>query len=479
MKFRYSLPLAGIFLLLDACSALPMVGPDYRLPELRLPAAWHQVEPPAAAAPAVDAARWWRQLGDPQLDALIEAALQSSLDLRAAQARLRQARAGRAQALAGLAPSLSASSAVTRSKTNATAGAGNNTLYQAGFDAAWEIDLFGGTRRGLEAATADLAASQASLDATRVSLVAEVARNYIDLRAYQQRLAIARANLGSQSETLQITQWRNEAGLASSLDVEQARTTREQTRAGIPDLENGRLAAVNRLAVLLGRAPGEIDAQLAAQLAESRPLPVAPASVAAGIPADVLRQRPDLIAAERTLAAETARVGQKQAARFPSLTLSGAFGWQSYALSTLGDGGTLVRSLAGSLAATLFDGGRLRSQVEIQSAVQEQALVAYEAAVLGALEEIENALAAYAQARERVAARQAAATAARNAALLARSQYESGLADFQKVLETERTRLSAEDNLASAEATVLSNLITLYKALGGGWQMPPSGDEHA
>lgn len=478
MKHRQTLLAASLSLLLGGCSLLqPLVGPDYRLPELRLPQSWLRAEPAAMAAPAVDPVTWWRQLNDPQLDGLITAALQSSLDLRAAQARLRQARASRSQAVAGLAPSVGISGGASRNKSaseiapNATV----NTLYQAGFDASWELDLFGGTRRGIEAANADLAASQASLDNTRVSLVAEVARNYVELRGYQQRLAIARANLASQAETLQITQWRNEAGLASSLDVEQARTTREQTRASIPDLQNGLVAAENRLAILLGRQPGALQAELAA----TKPLPEAPDSVAAGIPADVLRQRPDLVAAERTLAAETARVGQKVAARFPSLTLSGTFGWQAYGLSALGGSGTLARSLAGSLAATLFDGGRLRAQVEIQNAVQEQALISYESAVLTALEDIENSLYAYAQARERVAARRAAAEAAKNAALLARSQYESGLADFQKVLETERTRLSAEDNLASAETTVLTSLITLYKALGGGWQQPAAGEGKA
>ena len=254
--------------------------------------------------------------------------------------------------------------------------------------------------------------------------------------------------------------------MASSSDVEQARSNREQTRAGIPDLEIGVTAASNRLAVLLGRHPGA----LAGELREVRPLPTVNTAIGAGIPADVLRQRPDLRAAERTLAAETARVGQKLAARYPSLTLGASFGWQAYSLAALGGSDTLLRAISGNLAATLFDGGRLRAAVVIQSALQEQALISYEASVLGALEEVENALTAYAVAHERVAARRAAAAAARNAEQLARSLYESGLTDFQKVLETERSRLTTEDSLATAEAAVLGNLIKLYKALGGGWQ---------
>jgi outer membrane protein, multidrug efflux system len=479
MKFQLSRVVLVLMLsaALGGCSLL-QVGPDYQLPSLSLPGKWFQANDTASPAPAkaVDLAEWWKQLADPQLDALIERALQGSLDLRAAQARLRQARASRDLAVAGLAPSVSASTGATRNKSSeAVSGkVPSKTLYDAGFDASWELDVFGGTRRGIEAASADQAASQASLDNARVSLVAEVALNYIELRGYQSRLAIARANLVSQSETLEITRWRNQAGLATALDVEQALTTREQTRASIPDLQSGLVQAENRLAVLLGQNPGTLHAELAAV----RPLPDVPAQIASGIPADVLRQRPDLIAAERTLAAETARVGQKMAARFPSLSLSGSFGWQAYSFGALGGSDSLVRALGGTLAATLFDGGRLRSQVEVQNAVQEQALVAYESSVLTALEEVENALAAHAAGRERVEARRQAAEAARNAAQLARQLYESGLTDFQKVLETERTLLTAEDSLANAETTVLTSLIQLYKALGGGWQAGGSGNKN-
>jgi NodT family efflux transporter outer membrane factor (OMF) lipoprotein len=458
--------------MLGGCSFLPSVGPDYQSPELSLPARWTLplAEASSAAPNAASLARWWRQFGDPQLDALIDAALAGSLDLRLAQVRLRQARASREQALAGYYPSLSASTGSKRNKPSPAVSpiATTTTTYDAGFDASWEIDLFGGTRRGVEAASADLAASQASLDGARVSLVAEVARNLIELRSFQRRLNIARDNLASQSETLQITEWRYQAGLAAGSDVEQARTSREQTRASIPDLEVGQTGAENRLAVLLGRNPGSLHEQLAA----ARPLPALPESVASGIPADILRQRPDLIAAERTLAAETARVGQKLAKRFPSLNLGASFGWQAYSFAALGGAGTVARAASATLAATLFDGGRLRSAVDIQSAVQEQALVSYQSSVLGALEEVENALKSYAAGRERVEARRAAAEAARNAAQLSRQMYASGLADFQKVLETERTRLSAEDSLATAEAGMRTSLIALYKALGGGWETP-------
>lgn len=470
MPRSHALPLLLTLALLGGCAAhLPSVGPDYQPPELPMPKAWSidiadAVPPPATRQTLTN---WWRQFDDPLLDRLIEIALADGLDLRLAQARLRQARAGRALAEAEPLPVLSASTGASR---NNGAAAPSRTTYDAGFDAVWEIDIFGGSRRAIEAAAADQQAAEAKLGQARISLLAEVARNYVEFRSYQQRLAIARNHLASQEETAQITQWRYQAGLAAAGDVEQARTSREQTRATLPDLQIGLAAAENRLATLLGRNPGELPAELA----EPRALPAVPPTMAADIPAAVLRQRPDLIAAERTLAAETARIGQKQAQRFPSLNLNGSFGWQAYRYTALGGGDTLVRALGGALAATLFDGGRLRNTVEIQNAVQEQALLAYRNSVLTALEEVENALQTHAAGHERLAARRAAAAAAREAAQLTQQLYQSGLADFQKVLETERTRLSAEDSLATAEAALRTSLIGLYKALGGGWQPLPA-----
>jgi len=460
------LALAG----LSGCSWLPpLVGPDYSPPKVAVPDTWSQRTADGRPAPEpAELATWWRRLNDPLLDELMAQALANSLDLRSAQARVRQARASRDLAVGGLFPTIQGSVAGNRTKASSatSAPAAVRNIYNGGFDASWEPDIFGGTRRGIEAAEADLASSQANVDGAKVSLSAEVALNYVEVRSYQQRLAIARENLNSQSETLEITQWRAQAGLATALDVEQARTTREQTRATIPSLQSSLVQAENRLAILLGQPPGSLHGQLA----EARPLPRAPLDVAVGIPADTLRQRPDVRAAERTLAAETARVGQKTAARYPSLALTGSFGWQAFSLGALGNTGTLTRAVTGTLAATLFDGGKLRAQVEVQNAVQEQALVAYQQTVLTALEDVENALAAYASGRDREDARRQAAEAARSAADLARKQYQAGLADFQKVLDTERTLLTAEDNLATAQSDVLTAVIQLYKAMGGGWR---------
>lgn len=449
--------------------ALFSPAPDLslRLSSVVVPERWQQAPLTDPGSPEA-LARWWQQLQDPLLDELISQGLERAPDLRAAQIRLRQARATRDLTSAGLFPSLGVSTGSNRSRASEETSGGNSSsrsLYNAGFDASWEPDIFGATRSAVSGAEADLAAQAASLENTRVTLVAEIARNYVEYRAYQKRLQIARKNAASQQETLEITRWRAAAGLVTELDVEQARSSLEQTRATLPALENSLTASQHRLDILLGQTPGSLHARLA----EVRPLPRAPEQIASGIPADTLRRRPDVLAAEQTLRAETARVDEKVAARYPSLNLSGSFGWQALSYSALGGGSSVTHSLAASLAATLFDGGRIRSQIAIQDAIQEQALVSYEQTLLTALEDVENALVAYATSREKEARRAQAAEAARNAASLASQMYQAGLTDFQSVLETQRTQLSAEDNLVSARSDILTAVIQLYKALGGGW----------
>ncbi len=464
---RAALALA-VTTVLAGCAA---TGPQYQPPPMAAPVAWAQASAVQAAAPAdhgqVDPthsglASWWRHFDDPLLDDLVASALVDNPDLRSAMARVGQARAQRGLAEAGFSPSVGASASVRDSKAS---GGSSTTSYGLGVDASWEIDLFGRLRSGLEAADADLQASAARLGSAQASLAAEVAQTYVELRAIQARLDVAQRNLATQQETLQLTRWRAQAGLVGSLDVEQARATVEQTRAQLPALRSSLGQARHRLSVLTGQAPAALDAKLA----QSAPIPRAPFAAALAIPAEVLRQRPDVHAAERSLAAETARVGQAQAARWPGLTLGGSLGLQALSLGGLTSGGATVRSLAASLAATVFDGGRLRRQVEIRSAVQEQALAAYEGTVLAALEEVENALLSVASDRDRAEALEAAAQAASNAALLARQRYASGLVDFQAVLDSSRTVLSAEDALATGRANGALSMVRLYKALGGGW----------
>ncbi len=467
MSSRPAIALAlSCTLLLSGCLRL---GKDYVRPDLPLPSAWRST---AAASPAfsdgaANLPQWWQQLGDPTLEQLVDTALRASPDMRTALARLDESRARRDFAAGARFPTLRGGPQVSRSRSAAAfVNTGSTTLYQLGFDAAWEPDLFGRIGRGIEAAEADLEARQADLDGVRVSLAAEVALNWIEWQRARQRLQIARNNLQTQRDTLQIAEWRAMAGLGTQLEVDQARANAEQTRASLPRLETDLAAAANRLAVLTGQAPGSVDDLLVTSAAPVRPAD----TVAVGIPADTLRQRPDVRAAERRLAAETARTGQRTADLYPTLNLTGTFGWRSLDVGGLGDPANVFRSLTGSLLQTLFDGGRIRANIRIQNALQENALAQYEKSVLTALEEVENALVSYASNRERIEALQAAVTAARSAAELAAQRYQSGVTDFQRLLDAERTRLSAEDALASAEAEGLSALVTLYKALGGGWQ---------
>ncbi len=458
-------------------------GPDYVKPEPAAPSAW-QAEPPPGMSPTAaepdDLSRWWTTLGDPALTQLVDQAVAGNLDLKQAQARLREARARRNQAGAGRFPSLDASASVNRVRSSEENGSGaTTTLYAAGFDATWELDVFGGTRRGVEAATASAQASEEDLRDVLISLLSEVALNYVELRTNQARLAIAEQNLDAQQETYDIARWRFEAGLVTELDVEQARYNLEQTRAQIPTLQTAIHQAQNGLAVLLGDMPGALDDRLGPPAS----IPVAPASVAVGVPADMLRRRPDVRRAERQLAAQTAQVGVATAARYPSFSLAGAIGLESLSSANLFTAGARTSAMGANAIMTLFDAGRLRENVKIQSALQEQAFLAYESAVRTAVEDAENALVAFAKEQTRRSSLQTASAAAGRAAALARQRYESGLLDFQTVLDAQRSLLSLQDQLASSDGAVASNLVRLYKALGGGWTAfaseIPDRDEHA
>ncbi len=416
-----------------------------------------------------DLSHWWQRLSDPVLSQLVDEALKASPDLRSAQARLRQARAQRGLAGANRLPTVTASGGAAGSG-NTSSGSATTGLFQTGFDASWEPDVFGGQRSAVKASQADLEATAEDLRNTQVSLVAEVALNYVELRAFQSRLEIANRNAASQAETLQLAQWREQAGLVGAVDVEQARTNLEQTKAQIPSLETSIAQSQHRLAILAGLEPGALKQQLSAVTA----IPQAPEQVSVGIPAETLRQRPDVRAAERRVEAETARVAQANAARYPSFSLKGSIGTETIT-GVLSGGTSLVSSIAGSLAQTIFDGGKIRQQIEIQSAVQEQAVVSYESTVLTALEDVENALIAYQKSKDRLASLNTAAVSARNAESLATNRYTAGLSDFQTVLDTQRTVLTVEDSIATTQAERASAVIQLYKALGGGWSSDPGG----
>ncbi|WP_297955144.1 efflux transporter outer membrane subunit [uncultured Desulfobulbus sp.] len=451
---------------LGGCAA---VGPDYSEPQLAVPAGW-SAGTGTDAMDAVLLARWWHGFGDPVLDRLVADALAANLDLAQARARLREARARRGVAGAALAPSVDASLSGSRSRSSGQSGSGSTReLYSAGFDASWELDVFGGVRRSVEAAQADLEASVESLSDTRVSLAAEVALNYIDLRTAEQRLAIAEESIAYRGENHQIIRWRQQAGLVSELDLAQATTDLESTRAVLPPLRTAVTEAKNRLAVLLGRNPGELESLVHAD----RPIPLAAAEIVAAIPADTLRQRPDVRVAERRLAAQTARLGEAEAARYPSFRLSGSLGLEALELDALADRGANTHSLFGGITAPVFNAGRIAANIEIQDALVEQARLAYRAAVLAALEEVENALTAVANTDARRAKLAEAAAAARTTLAIAEYRYASGLADFLSVLDAQRTQLSLDEQLAGSTGELARAQIRLYKALGGGWSTEP------
>jgi NodT family efflux transporter outer membrane factor (OMF) lipoprotein len=470
---RSYLPLA-VLVVLGGCA----VGPDYRPPQTVTPDEWHALAagtPAASTADPAALADWWKTLEDPILDQLIEQALASNKTAKQAYASVVEARARRGVAAAGFWPTLSASTGGSRTNSEARVSdpdvglsGGSDEIYDAGLDSGWELDLFGGQRRALEAANAQLGASEADLRDVLVTLLGDVALSYVDVRTAQSRLTFAEKNLEAQSGVLDIARWRAEAGLASALDVEQAQSNYQQTRAAIPSLQSSLAQAMNRLAVLTGDAPGSLEATLA----ERKAVPVAPLEIAAGVPADVLRRRPDIRSAERRLAAQTAQVGVATAALYPSLSLNGSITLQALTASDVFSGFRTDR-LGLSLVAPLFRGGALRQNVNAQNALVTQALAAYEATVLAAYEEVENALTASSNEDARHAALQLGVESARRASELALTQYNSGLVDFQTVLDADRQLLSLEDSLAVSDGEMTANLIRLYKALGGGWSTFP------
>ncbi|MCG2583974.1 efflux transporter outer membrane subunit [Massilia sp. TS11] len=457
MKRLILLPLAA----LSACAWLPQPTPVPPAAVQAVPPAWTL---PAGAGAQRDLAGWWGDFGDPLLVELVERAQRANPSLEAAGAALRQARALRDVAAAALATTVSLSASAQSSKNGDAAAA---RTYNATIDAAWEPDWFGTRRLSLQASEGELEVARITLADARVSLAAEVAQAYITLRAGQERLAIARDNLASQSETEQITAWRAQAGLLTSLEAEQARAAREQAAARLPALETAVAQARHALAVLCGEAPGALDARLAAP----RPLPLAGADFAVSLPAQTLAQRADVRSAQTRVSIAEARFRQADAARLPSLKLEGSIG-----LHGLGIGGvstTWLTALLGSITGRAFDGGAARAQMAAEAGALAVAQANYRSTILQALLEVEDDLQSLAADKARAARLTQARDAAANAALLARQRYASGLTDFQTVLETQRNLFSTQDDLAATRSALAADQVRLYKALGGGWEAPP------
>ena len=460
---------AALCLLLPVIGCAPLAPLVAKASAVDVPAAWTlPTEATALEAGVSSPDVWWLRFDDPLLARLVVQALHANTSVVSAQAALRQARALRDVAAAALRPTLASTASAQRSSATSAAlggerSTGNN--FQAGLDANWELDLFGANRSALAATEATARASAASLGDVQVSIAAEAALAYITVRYTQARLAIANANLVSQQETLQITLWREQAGLVTALESEQARSAAEQTSALLPTLETAIAQASHALAVLIGQPPASLSAVLVA----GNGMPQARDGLAWRIPAETLRQRPDVRAAEQQVIASQARVSQAEAARWPNFALGGTLGLSALTLGTLTNGASVVGSLFASVDWPVFDGGLVRAQVDAQQAALEQVRQAYRAAVLLALKEVEDALAALRGDRLRLTRLGQAADAATSAARMASQRYSSGLVDFQTVLETQRTQLGTQDSVASARADVSSDHVRLYKAFGGAW----------
>ena len=438
---------------IDPPDAVPGAAP------VALPSQWTQ----ASSATPDSLTRWWELFQDPQLSALVTQALQANPSLRKATAALQQARALRDAKQGALLPGLNASGSGQRSQTNELPA---TNAFKVGLDASWEPDLFGAKRAALNASEGDAQAQQATLADAQVSLAAEVALAYLQLRGQQSQLGIAQTNLTSQQETLQLTDWRAQAGLITSLEVEQARTAVEQTRAEIPTLQASIAASQHSLAVLTGQAP----TALVSPLGTAAPIPRAPEQLAMAFPADTLRQRPDVRAEEARIAAALARVEVADAARYPTFSIGGSLGLSAVTLAGLTNGASVLSSLLASVSLPVLDGGANAATLRAQKAALVQAQASYQSTVLTALQEVEDALAALRGQRARLQHLQSAASAAELAALLASQRYTSGLIDFQTVLSTQRTLLSAQNSVANTLTDLGTGHVRLYKALGGGWQ---------
>ncbi len=467
------------------------VGPDYRgAPDVAHGATQANTfvrMPVAGVAPAAHApSRWWESLGDPQLNALIDAALANNPDLQAAQARLRQSRAQLQQQRAADMPTVSGDAAILRmrqpdlsglqnsqqgsdgtqdSQGSASKGRGPLQLYSAGFDASWEIDLFGGTRRATEAASAQAQAVDADLADAQVSLAAEVAQAYIDLRSQQQRLVLARQSAELEQKTLELIRQRRERGVVPEADVERQTTQVENTRATLIPLDEQITESLDQLAVLTGQAPGALDQALAAPA----PLPALPASVPVDDPSEVVKRRPDIRAAERRLAASNAQIGQHEADLFPKVTMLGFIG------SSAGNPGHLPRKSSFTwlgvpyLQWDVLDFGRTRGSIRQAEAGRDEAAARYAQTVLAALQDANNALSRYGHQRESVTRLQQIETSADRSSTLMHQRYEAGASSLIDLLDTQRTQFNAQQNLVQGRAELLKDFVSLQKSLGLGW----------
>lgn len=527
-------PLSLSFLLLAALLTACEVGPDYKSPEAKVMPAYATSEGTVAATQTsiattrpVQITQWWATFQDPELDSLIARAAKNNLDLKSAASRLMQARAQRGVTGADLFPTINADGGYQRARgsSNVTfpaslfssalpaggaatpaisSGKGNaggnatpaqasgsggvasnaplggpasplglgglpgadTEIYQAGFDASWEIDVFGGLRRATEASDADTQAAIEDRRDVMISMLAEVARNYIELRGYQREEAIAQDNLRAQQDTLELTRSRFKAGFVTQLDVARAAYQVASTAATIPAIEANIRMSIHRISTLLGQDPESLIPELLPPAA----IPSVPPEVPIGMPSDLVRRRPDIRRAERQIAAASARVGVATSDLFPKFSLTGSFGLDSTKIKNLPDWSSRYFAISPGVSWPIFDAGRIQNNIHVQDELEKQAVLTYQSTVLNALQEVEDSLTLYRTEQTRHQSLVEAVEAAAQSNSLAKQQYEKGVIDFLSVLDTERSLYDAQDILVQSDRAISTDLVALYKSLGGGWE---------
>jgi NodT family efflux transporter outer membrane factor (OMF) lipoprotein len=453
------------------------VGPDYEPPEPTVPDAWHAVVQEEFTGGEPDLQTWWTIFGDDTLNMLVTRASTNNLDLKTAAARIEQAAALRGVSASQYWPEISAgasASAIQTTEAN-TFPAGSDRqgeLYNAGLGMAWELDLWGRVRRSVESADATLQASVENYRDILVLLYADIAVTYINVRTVQERILFAENNLKAQAETLELTQNRFDSGLVPALDVSQSELNLSRTHSVLPPLRQQLVEAINRLSVLMGEMPYA----LGQELEQAKPIPVASGNVVVGVPAELLRQRPDIRRAERELAAQNALIGATKAELYPTLTLPGTLAVESTG-GDLFSGANTFYSFGPQLRWSIFNGRRIRNQVNAEEAATKAALHSYEQTLLLALEEVEDTMSAYANEKDRIQSLEIAAASAQKSVDLVTELYKSGLTDFQNVLNMEQALLTQQDELATSRGLISAYLVGVYKALGGGWDTTAEEEE--
>jgi NodT family efflux transporter outer membrane factor (OMF) lipoprotein len=465
---------AALALLLSGCT----VGPDHAAPAAALPSSWSV---PVATSPvAVAQGAWWRRFGDPVLDRLVTASLAANPDVQHARAALQASRAQLAQKTAGLFPTLDTSGSAAHQRISLAASGLSNvpggsgavaySTWQAGFDASFELDVFGGQRRSIEGASASAEASEADVDATVLSLLGDVANAYVQARGYRERLQVARETLASWRDTAALTRGRAQAGLAAGLDATRAEAEATRAEAAIPPLEQSYRAQVNSLSALTGISIPD----LLAQIPGDAPIPALSGTVVVDAPATLLARRPDIRAAERRLAAATAAIGAAEADRYPAISFAGTLGLNASRLRDLGEVSSRVWSIAPQVSLPVFDAGRRAAVVQQRVAERDEALASWRSTVLTAVREVEDALNALDRERAHNDLLRSSAATYADAARVARAQYTAGLSNFLDVLDAERSLADAQDALAQSDPALATQAIALFKALGGGWEVARS-----